>query len=211
MYKHWLSSRVSINKILSQIIPNSIDRPQLNLALLTALITIFSSVSIQSHAVQAPDGTVSFESAVLLLKSSTTFNGIRVRQAIYYFDLELPNNVGESLQKVVFKQRTGGYEIKFRLDKTKAYLGERSNKQEQLNLATFQDETTGEITVVFDQPIPPGKQLTIGLKPKRNPDLAGVYLFGVTAFPTGEKSRGMYLGPGRLQFYDSFDSFDGYR
>ncbi|WP_019505844.1 DUF2808 domain-containing protein [Pleurocapsa sp. PCC 7319] len=210
MYKHSLSSKISISKILSKIITVNLGRPQLNLAWFTALITIIGSICIQSYAVQAPDGTVAFESAVLLVKSSTTFNGIRVRQAIYYFDLELPNDVGESLQKVVFKQRTGGDKIKFRLDKTQSYLGDRHQKQEELDIATFHDETTGEITVIFDQPIPPGNRITIGLKPKRNPDWAGVYLFGVTAFPTGKKSRGMYLGPGRLQFYDSFDNFDSF-
>ena len=179
----------------------SVNCAQSLLPWLTAL-TIMSTVSIQSKAIQAPNGTVAFESAVLLVDAHATFNEVRVRQAIYYFDLELPDNVGESLQKVMFQQRKGSNKIKFRLDRTKAYLGDHNHKQDQLNLVTSQDEATGAITVRFDQPIAPGNKLTIGLKPKRNPRFGGVYLFGVTAFPTGNKPRGMYLGPGRFQFYE---------
>ncbi|MGL5078845.1 MAG: DUF2808 domain-containing protein [Waterburya sp.] len=170
-------------------------------------IIVFAVSGISSQAVQSPDGTVAFESAVLLVDTYTTFSGIRVRQAIYYFDLELPSDVGESLQKVVIKQRTGGDEIKFEPDKTKAYLGDHNDKQEQLNTTNTYNETTGEVTIQFNQPIAPGNKLTIGLKPRRNPDLGGVYLFGVTAFPSGKKPVGLYLGAGRLNFEQS-DSFD---
>lgn len=31
---------------------------------------------------------------------------------------------------------------------------------------------------------------------------SGVYLFGVTAFPAGEKSHGQFIGFGRLHFYN---------
>ena len=70
-----------------------------------------------------------------------------------------------------------------------------------------QDEETGAITVIFANPIPPGTTFTVRLKPKRNPDLGGVYLFGVTAFPWGEKPDGLYLGAGRLQFYQGDNGF----
>lgn len=170
-----------------------------------AALTLSSNVGVE--AVQSPDGTVAFESAVLLLDSHTTFSGVRVRQAIYYFDIELPDDVGEPLQKVAIKQRTGGDEVRFRLDKTKAYIGDHNNKQKQLNVTASEDEDSGEITVEFEQPVIPGNKITVGLKPKSNPDFAGVYLFGVTAFPAGEKARGLYLGAGRLHFYRSNDFY----
>ena len=175
--------------------------------------TIIGTVSIQSQskAVQFPDGTAAFESAVLLVDTHATFNGVRVRQAIYYFDLELPDDVGESLQKVVIEQRTGGDEIKFDLSKTKAYMGDHHDKEEELSLITSQDEATGAITVKFKQPITPENKFTIGLKPRRNPDFGGVYLFGLTAFPSGEKSRGLYLGAGRFHFYQSDDLHFNYK
>jgi len=54
--------------------------------------------------------------------------------------------------------------------------------------------------VTFDPPVTPGKR-SIGLRPVRNLRFSGVYLFGVTAYPVGEKSHGQFLGFGRLHFY----------
>ena len=167
--------------------------------LLAVIIT--NTVKFKSQAVQYPDGKLAFESAVLLTDTHATFSQVRARQAKYYFDLELPDNVGEPLGKVTIKQRAGGDNVRFKLDKTKVYLGNHNNKREELSSTTLYDEETGEIIVKLDRPIPPGSSLTIGLKPKRNPDYAGVYLFGVTAFPPGEESLGLYLGAGRLHFY----------
>ena len=167
-------------------------------------LALINTSGFPSQAVQAPDGTVSFESAVLLVDAYTTFSGIRVRQARYYFDLQLPENIGEPLKKVVIQQRRGSKEIKFKLEETKAYLGDHRNKEEPLESFTSVNEETGEVIVEFKNPIPPGNNLTVGIKPRKNPDVGGVYLFGVTAFPEGEKSRGLYLGAGRLHFTESF-------
>jgi len=155
----------------------------------------------EAQTVEFPDGMRAFESAVLLLDSYSTFNSVRTRQAIYYFDLELPKDAGESLQKIKIKQRTGGDEIQFKPERTKVYLGDHNDKQEQLGVGTNYDEESGIVEVKLNQPIPPGSKFTVGLKPKRNPDYAGVYLFGVTAFPSGNTARGLYLGAGRLHFY----------
>ena len=175
-------------------------------SLLSGTIAVaFLSIGLASEAVKAPDGTVAFESGIALVDASTTFNGVRVRQARYYFDLELPNDLGEPLKRVVINQRTGSDEVKFKPDKTEAYLGSSNNKQEPLELTASVDEATRAITVEFDRPIPPGSSVTIGIKPKRNPDYAGVYLFGVTAYPSGDKPVGLYLGPGRLHFYRGSD------
>jgi len=164
--------------------------------------------AIPATGVQTGDGTVAFEAGLLLVNTSTTFNDVRVRQAKYYFDLELPADIGEPLQKVLIQQRSGGDEIKFKPERTEVYLGDRRHKGESLaaiasvneNKVT-EDKTAPAIEIQFEQPIPPGSRITISIKPKRNPRYAGVYLFGVTAFPKGEKARGMYLGSGRLHFY----------
>ena len=165
------------------------------------------SIAMSSQAVRFPDGTVAFESGISLVDAHTTFSGVRVRQARYYFDLELPPDLGEPLSKIVIKQRSGGDEVKFKPDKTKAYLGNHNDKQEPLEVTTAIDEATAEVIVRFEKPIPPGNAVTIGIKPRQNPDYAGVYLFGVTAFPVGDKPTGMYLGPGRFHFYRSGDFY----
>lgn len=177
--------------------------PRLLLLFWLTIAANFGVAIERSKAVRFNDEKFAFESAVLLLDAHATFNGVRVRQAKYYFDLALPRDIGEPLGKVVIQQRTGGDRIEFKPDKTKAYLGNHHQKQQELNLDTTYDEETGLITVKFKQPIPPGNNLTIRLKPKSNPDYAGVYLFGVTAFPPGKESIGLYLGPGRLHFYQN--------
>lgn len=161
---------------------------------------------VPTHAIEAPDGTVAFESGLDLLDAYTTFNGVRVRQARYYFDLKLPEGVGEPLKRVVFQQRTGSEEIEFKPEQTKAYLNRSRDEEDLIDLTTTFNEETGEVVVEFNEPIPIGSELSIGIKPKENPDIGGVYLFGVTAFPRGEKSRGLYLGAGRLHFFDNFNS-----
>jgi hypothetical protein len=168
-------------------------------------IALGSTIKLPAQGVQAPDGTVSFEAGLLLKDAHTTFSGVRVRQARYYFDLELPNDIGESLQKVVIQQRSGGDEVKFEPEETEVYLGDHRDKAEPVQAIATTDEATEKITVQLEQPIPPGSSVTIGLKPQSNPDYGGVYLFGVTAYPTGEKARGMYLGAGRLHFDNNSD------
>ena len=173
---------------------------------ISSAMAIAFSHNLPASGVQTKDGTVAFEAGLLLVDTHTTFKGVRVRQARYYFDLELPEDIGEPLKKVVIRQRTGGDDIKFKPEKTEVYLGDHRNKAEQVGAIAITDEESEAVTVEFEKPIPPGSRVTVGLKPRRNPDYAGVYLFGVTAFPQGDKARGMYLGPGRLHFYRGGDS-----
>jgi hypothetical protein len=167
-------------------------------------IALSSAIKFTAQGVEAPDGTVAFESGLLLLDAHTTFDGVRVQQARYYFDLELPDDIGESLQKVIIQQRTGGDEVKFEPEETEVYLGNHRDQLQRVSAIANTDEATATITVQFEPPIAPGNSITVGLKPKSNPDYDGIYLFGVTAYPTGKKARGMYLGAGRLHF-DSND------
>lgn len=69
-------------------------------------------------------------------------------------------------------------------------------------------ENKREITAEFATPIPPGTTVTVGLKPRKNPQYDGVYLFGVTAFPAGETVQELYLGVRRLHFYDRRNDSD---
>ncbi|WP_157723268.1 DUF2808 domain-containing protein, partial [Salmonella enterica] len=103
--------------------------------------------------------------------------------------------------------------IRFDLKDSFAFEGERSNRRQKLK---FQDATsdrnTKTVSLTFDPPLSPGQIITIALKPVQNPQISGVYLFGVTAFPPGEKAHGQFLGYGRLQFYSpSYDSFFPFR
>lgn len=145
---------------------------------------------------QAPiSQKANFVKSPKLVDFHTTFNGIRVRQAVYYFDLEIPDDAVGSLKTVTIAQRQGAEEINFRLDKTRAFTGNHRRRQEKIALADVtQDESTKAINVTFATPIEPGSKITIGLKPRRNPDFDGFYLFGVTAVPSGEDPTALYFG-----------------
>ena len=104
------------------------------------------------------------------------------------------------------KNRAQAQTIAFLLDQTFAFLGDRNQRGEKLTLkSTTFDPNTQTITLIFAPPVPPGNTVSMGLKPVRNPDYGGVYQFGITAYPPGENSPGLYLGVGRLAIYEAGD------
>jgi len=164
------------------------------------------------QAIQLADGTVSFEKPPSLIKATTTYNETNVLGATYYFTVELPENAGEPLQRVTINQRQGADDIRFKLEDSRAFEGTPRRKGERLTLSEVtKDPKTGTISLTFDPPVAPGKTVTVGLRPVRNPEIGGAYIFGVTAFPAGEKPYGLYLGIGRLQFYDNDGDFSIWR
>ncbi|MBD2166870.1 DUF2808 domain-containing protein [Calothrix membranacea FACHB-236] len=157
-----------------------------------------------SPAVQLRDGTVYFVQPPRLVEAVTTYKEVYVWGATYYFTLNLPENAGEPLQRVTINQREGVDYVRFDLKDTSAFEGTRSSEGQKLGLKDATSERkTQTTTLVFDPPVPPGRSITIALKPRQNPSVSGVYLFGVTAFPPGEKSHGQFLGFGRLTFYSN--------
>lgn len=159
-----------------------------------------------AQGIQLADGTVYFAQPPSLLKATTTVNSARAWGATYYFKLQIPANAGEPLQQLTIHQQEGLDSVRFNLRKTQAF--ESGDRKQKFTLGEVkQDKKSRTVSMIFDPPISPGKAITVGLRPYHNPDISGVYLFGVTAFPTGEKSHGQFLGFGRLHFYDRHDSF----
>ncbi|WP_013325351.1 DUF2808 domain-containing protein [Gloeothece verrucosa] len=170
---------------------------------ITSLLTCLGSPVL---AIQFADGTRSFEKSPLLLDAITTFDGVRVPAAKYYFTIEIPEDVGEPVGKIVIGQRYSPQTIDFYPEKTVAFVGTYTHRGENYTIKNAEwDRQFETVTVTFDPPIPPGNTVTVGLKPIRNPDYGGVYLFGVTVFPQGEDSLGLYLGVGRFHFYQNGD------
>ncbi|MFE1747067.1 DUF2808 domain-containing protein [Coleofasciculus sp. H7-2] len=172
---------------------------------LAVMASIWGVLSPSSRAIQLADGTVSFEKPPRLINATTTFDGINVWGATYYFTVSLPENAGEPLQRVAIAQSEGLDKIRFKLDDSEAFEGKPGKKGEKLTLGSVTiDSKTGTVSVTFDPPVPPGQTITIGLEPVRNPFSSGVYLFQIKAFPAGEKAYGLDLGVGRLHFYSPF-------
>ncbi|MBD2488530.1 DUF2808 domain-containing protein [Aulosira sp. FACHB-615] len=182
-------------------------RPKVLLGAAIASITLIKGYLLPSYAIQLQDGTVYFAQPPRLVNTVTTYNEIYAWGATYYFTISLPENAGEPLQSLAINQHEGVDNITFDLNDSVAFEGKPSGKGQKVALQTVTgDRKTRTITLTFDPPVSPGKTITIGLKPWQNPRSSGVYLFGVTAFPTGEKSHGQFLGYGRLHFYNSGDS-----
>jgi hypothetical protein len=157
-----------------------------------------------TSAVKLRDGIVYFVQPPDLINATTTFNDVNVWGATYYFTITVPQQAGEPLQKVLIKQQEGADNIRYKLKDSRAFEGTRHDKGTPIKLGEVtRDRKTRTVVVNFEQPISPGKTITIGLRPVKNPFSSGVYLFGVTAFPAGEKSHGQFIGFGRLHFYSN--------
>ena len=158
-------------------------------------------------AVDAANGTIAFTQPPRLVSASTPYTDISILDATYYFTIELPATSGEPLQRVTFSQTEGSQRLRFDQQDSVAFEGMRSHHGPKLALKqTNSDRTSQAVTVTFDPSVAPGKTVTIGIRPVRNPLYDGVYLFGVTAFPPGEQAAGQFLGFGRLQFYTDGDN-----
>ncbi|MBR8830306.1 MAG: hypothetical protein N5P05_003401 [Chroococcopsis gigantea SAG 12.99] len=165
---------------------------------LTLLLCLSTS---RVGAVQLADGTSAFTRSPRLLDFMTTMSSVSVWGAKYYLTIDFPAGAQEGLQSVAIQQKQGTEDIQFDLQKTFAFFGDRDNRQEAIPIREVTRDDGGNISIVFERAIDSGRTVTIGLVPYQNPFYDGVYLFGVTAFPTGDKPRGLYLGVGRLQFY----------
>ena len=155
-----------------------------------------------SRAVTLQDGTVYFVEPPSFVEAQASYKEIYLVGATYYFVISIPENAGEPLQQVTINQHEGADHIHFDLKHTSAFEGDRSHQGQKLTLKDVtSDPKTRTVSITFDPPLPPGRTITIALKPEQNPSVAGVYLFGVTAFPAGQKTHGQFLNYGRLQFY----------
>lgn len=172
------------------------------IAISTVLVGVNSLTLQPTEAVEIASRQRAFVRAPRLVRTAASFRHRNISTAIYKFTIEIPENAGEALQAVKITQKKNINTVVFRDNKSRAAEG-KNMAGASIQLASVEGESKpGEITVAFDTPIEPGNTVTIAVKPKRNPSRGGVYLFGVTAYPTGENSSGLYLGSGRIHIYD---------
>lgn len=178
-------------------------------AMLVALAGGLQANVLPAQAVQLADGKTYFVQPPRFEGATATQKTAYFWGSTYYFTLTLPENAGEALQKVAIAPEDGPDRAQFYLDQTEAVLQTRDRGESRLPLRDVtRDPKTQVITVVFDPPVAPGSTIRIGLR-ARNPDVGGVYLYGVTAFPVGEQPYGQFLGYGRIQINDPRIFFRG--
>lgn len=167
-----------------------------------SLTASLATINFPLQASQLTANRVFFRQSPRLLEAYSTFSGARVPGAKYYFNFNLPEQAGESLEKLIIQQRSGFEKIDFSLDRTLAFIGKPNDRGAAIPIENISiDPETRAIEIIFAAPIAPGTNFSIGLRPKRNPQYGGVYIFGVTAFPLASQSNGSYLGIGRFHFY----------
>lgn len=158
-----------------------------------ALATLVSTTFGSANALDLDEGTTSFTKSPLLVRTIASHSTAN-NPSIYQFTIEVPDNAGQALKSVTISPKENAEKINFDVSRSKILIGDSEVNQAQLSM------NKNDITFVFDEPVEPGNTVTVSLNAKRNPRGGGVYLFGVTAFPEGENSPGLYLGSGRLHF-----------
>jgi hypothetical protein len=151
-----------------------------------------------TYAREITERQEAFTTSPRLIRSATTFLQKNNSVARYQFTIEVPKNSGETLKSIKVTQKQNVETVVFNPNKTRAALGNNISGIDIPLAATGGESKPGEITVVFDKPIEPGNTVTISVKPRRNPSVGGVYLFGITAYPTEGNSGEVYLGSGRI-------------
>jgi hypothetical protein len=134
----------------------------------------------------------------------TTYNQTNVSTATYYFTVAVPASGTKPFQQVTLTQIQGGENIEFDAKQSSAFLGTSDRTGENLPFAIARNPSQDDsVTLQFAQPLPPGKTVTIALKPYRNPAHEGFYLFHLKAASADQSTEGQSLGVARLQFYQN--------
>ncbi len=118
----------------------------------------------------------------------------------YTFTVKVSKDAGQSLQAVRVTQLDGIKSISFRNNQSRAYLGDRVAEGQSIPLVSVGGEQESGVLIPFEKPIAPGQSVTITLQVERNPSEGGIYQFGVTAYPVGDNSAGLYLGTERVNY-----------
>ena len=147
------------------------------------------------------------EPELLQLTHTRVTNNWQYRDANYLFNINIPTESVAPLQSITFAQIEGADYPSY--STRKSYVFEGGDRNQKISSATvvdnFDDRT---VTVTFDPPLQPGRNITVALRSFRNPR-DGIYIYQVACLPIGENSRPRRLGTARLNFYQN-SSRDGF-
>ena len=118
-----------------------------------------------------------FETVPRLIRSAASSNTSNA-PASYHFTVTVPENAGESLQAVKIVQQPGVQKIEFNMNRSQAFIGDSFAGGPNLSLASTGGlpSAKGEVTIVFDSPVPPGSTVTVSVRVKENPRFGGTLL-----------------------------------
>jgi len=166
-------------------------------AALTANLALSASLlSLPAFAAQATTGQ--FEHAPRLVSATTTQRASFVSQGTYDFTLTVPENAGAPLQAVTISQAANPHTIEFAVNHSRAIASGTT-----VPLSSIGGGNSNDVTIVFEHPVQPGSTVTISLPANRAPGIEGIYRFGVTAYPVGDETNGLFLGYGRVDLFNN--------
>ena len=135
------------------------------------------------------------------LESVRVVNNLEFRESEYLFHIDFPAEAEVPLETIVFEQSSGRDYPSYSIRDTHAYEGGDRSADLALGIVV-NDSDEKTMTVVFDPPVQPGRQITVALKAHRNPR-DDTYQYRVSAIPPGATARRRRIGTGRLRFYES--------
>ena len=128
-------------------------------------------------------------------------NNYQYRRTDYRFTIDIPEAAEKPLQRVTFSQVEGADYPRFSERRSRAY--ESGNRDQALDVSVNDDWDNRTVTVIFDPPVPPGRQITVALNASNPRD--GVYIYEVAAAPPNTEGLGQRIGIERLNFYQGSD------
>lgn len=168
-------------------------------AILGIVITT-SLLSLPAIALDSDQKSKIFSHSPRLVGTEATYHNPSV-SSTYSFTISVPENAGQALKAVTITQKPNFEQIQFTVNESRAFVSNHFKDGEKVALSSIGGQSQdGQVTIVFDEPIQPGHQVTIDLKAKENPQHGGIYLFGIRGFSEGMNHQGLYLGTARLHF-----------
>jgi hypothetical protein len=166
------------------------------ISLIVASSLIISFLPLTARAGQI-GGRSYFDHSPRLIRS-TTSNVTSRALASYEFTIAVPSDAGAALQTIKIAQAENLDRVSFHPTRRHAF---RADGQPVMLAAIGGEQPSdrSETMVTFDPPIQPGQTVTVALDATLNPWHTGIYLFGVTAYPEGDQTAGLFLGFGRIQ------------
>jgi hypothetical protein len=140
-----------------------------------------------------------FRHAPRLIRTNALYTNAR-QPSTYEFTIMLPADAGAALKAVTIVQAQNLETVKFNVSRSQAFAGQKYASSGLIPLASIGgiQDPPGTATIVFDQPVQPGRTITVAVAVQANPRSGGIYEFGVTAYPTEARSPGQFLGYGRV-------------
>lgn len=132
-----------------------------------------------------------------LVRSNATFKMPDVIST-YIFEIVIPENADNNLNKVVINQQINLETITFFPEDSRAFIINGKEREIEANF-TLNTDGKNEIIINLLQPVKAGEKLKLAIK-ARNPLYSGIYQFGVTVYPEGNNPQSLYLGNARFSF-----------